>query len=197
MTHIVSQQRTYIRHYSVVFSRTKEKFGGLSNMAAGFPLEINGVYILTSEAIYQACRFPYNPEFQKEIIQQRSPMAAKMKSRAYISETRPDWDKVRVAAMRWCLGVKLAQNWENFRDLLLSTGDLPIVEYSHKDNFWGAKPECPDILVGRNVLGRLLMGLRDDLQGSGSQKLQTVKPLNIPAFFLYGQQIETVTSIPE
>lgn len=63
------------------FRKTKEEYGGLSNMAAGFPIELNGVRILSSEALYQAMRFPNHPDYQKEIIQQRSPMTAKMISK--------------------------------------------------------------------------------------------------------------------
>ena len=72
------QVRTYERSRSVVFRKTREEFGGLSNMASGFPLEINGLRVLTSEALYQACRFPHLPEVQKQILEQASPMAAKM-----------------------------------------------------------------------------------------------------------------------
>jgi len=37
---------------SAVFCKTKERFGGLSNMAAGFPLLVCGVECRTSEALY-------------------------------------------------------------------------------------------------------------------------------------------------
>ncbi len=87
--------RTYRRAEVVVVYKTKESFGGLSNMAAGFPLQINGIRIPTSEALYQACRFPHLPEVQKEIIGQHSPMTAKMKSKPHRKNTRPDWDRVR------------------------------------------------------------------------------------------------------
>lgn len=78
-----SQLRTYERATSVVFLKTNEEFGGLSNMAGGFPLKVNGLRILTSEALYQACRFPHRPEVQRFIIEQASPMTAKMKSKPY------------------------------------------------------------------------------------------------------------------
>src|SRR5690606_37437152 len=107
---------------------TNEVFGGLSNMAGGFPLRVNGIRILTSEALYQACRFPKRPDVQRLIIGENSPMTAKMKSKPYRQDTRPDWDQVRVKIMRWCLRVKLAQNWHKFSELLLATGDKPIVE---------------------------------------------------------------------
>src|SRR5215208_5832704 len=92
-----SQHREYHRHESIVFCKTKEEFGGLSNMAAGYPLTVNGVHIRTSEALYQACRFPLRPDVQRLIFEQRSPMTAKMKSKPYRNESRSDWDTVRVA----------------------------------------------------------------------------------------------------
>ena len=153
--------REYRRSESAVFLKTKEKHGGLSNMAGGFPLEVNGVLIRTAEALYQACRFPHLPAVQEQIIAQRSPMTAKMKSKPHRPDSRPDWDKVRVRIMRWCLQVKLAQNWEKFGAVLLETGDLPIVEHSRRDEFWGAKPVDAQTLVGVNALGRLLMELRE------------------------------------
>lgn len=53
--------------------KTKEDFGGLSNMAPGCPLQINGVRIPTAEALYQACRFPHLPDLQREIIESLLP----------------------------------------------------------------------------------------------------------------------------
>ncbi|MBI4264718.1 MAG: DUF1768 domain-containing protein, partial [Acidobacteria bacterium] len=184
--------RTYGSKDSVVFRRTNERFGGLSNMASGFPLEINGIRILTSEALYQASRFPHNPEVQRLIIQQGSPMTAKMKGRPHRKETRPDWNSVRVNVMRWCLRVKLAQNWHKFGELLLATGDQPIVEESRKDDFWGAKASDEGALVGLNVLGRLLMELREELRGPNGERLRKVEPPAVPQFLLYGRPIGIV-----
>ena len=186
------QTRSYGRADSVVFLRTRERFGGLSNMAGGFPLRVNGIRILSSEALYQACRFPHMPEVQGLIIGQRSPMTAKMKSKPYRDASRPDWQRVRVSVMRWALRVKLAQNWEVFSRLLLSTGDRPIVEESRKDAFWGAKPVDERTLVGMNVLGRLLMELREEVKAGRRGDLQRVEPLAIPNFLLAGRPIETI-----
>ena len=83
---------------------------------------------------------PERPDIQKIILAERSPMTAKMKSKPYRKEnTRPDWEIVKVKVMKWCLRVKLAQNWIRFGDLLRSTDNRPIVEESRKDDFWGAK----------------------------------------------------------
>jgi type I restriction enzyme, S subunit len=186
------QTRTYDRARSVVFLKTNDAFGGLSNMAGGYPLHVQGTRIYTSEALYQACRFPHLPEVQRLIIGQTSPMTAKMKSKPHRNDSRPDWDRVRVKVMRWCLRVKLAQNWAKFSDLLLRTGDRPIVEESRKDDFWGAKSVGEQTLVGMNVLGRLLMELREAVKSRGPAALLTVEPLGIPEFLLFGRPIGTV-----
>ena len=186
------QNRTYQRSNAAVFLKTKEKHGGLSNMAGGFPLIVNGVDIRTSEALYQACRFPHMPEVQREIIAQKSPMTAKMKGKPYRHISRLDWDAVRVKIMRWCLQVKLAQNWGKFSELLLETGDMPIVEHSRRDDFWGAKPIDGETLVGTNALGRLLMELRERVKDEPRENLQYVGPLPIPEFLLYERPIEPI-----
>jgi type I restriction enzyme S subunit len=185
---------TYSRNKSAVFLRTAELFGGLSNMSAGYPLSINNIRILTTEALYQACRFPHLPEVQKLIIGQNSPMTAKMKSKPFRKESRPDWDDIRVLVMRWCLRVKLVQNWEKFSTLLLSTENRPIVEESYRDQFWGAKPIDADRLSGINVLGQLLTELREQLQHHEYHNLQIVEPPNIPQFLLVNRPIGTITS---
>lgn len=182
----------YQRHECAVFLKTNEGFGGLSNMAGGYPLSMNGIRILTSEALYQACRFPHMPDVQKLIIGQSSPMTAKMKSKPYRKDSRPDWDEIRVQIMHWCLRVKLVQNWEKFSALLLSTGNRPIVEESYRDPFWGAKPVDSESLVGVNVLGQLLTELRDELKGPDVDILRVIEPPAFPKFLLIGKPIGAI-----
>lgn len=187
--------RTYRRDECVVFHKTREAFGGLSNMAAGFPLVISEIPVATTEALYQACRFPLLPDVQKLILVQSSPMTAKMKSKPFRDKTREDWDDVRVAIMKWCVKIKLAQHWNKFGSLLLSTGDKPIVELSRSDRFWGAIPEPEDgkILVGSNVLGRILMDVRERLRSVPSD-FYTISPLPIANFLLLGNPILPINS---
>ena len=191
-----SQFRSYKRAESIVFSKTKEGFGGLSNMAAGFPLRVSSVYIRTSEALYQACRFPHLPEVQRLIIEEASPMTAKMKGKPYRKNSRPDWEQVRVKIMRWCLRVKLALNWSDFSRLLLATTDRAIVEESRKDDFWGAKVVDGETLVGVNALGRLLMELREEIKQGHDDRLRRVEPLAIADFLLLEKPISAIDSRP-
>lgn len=164
-------------------------------MAAGFPLKVNGVRVPTSEALYQACRYPDNPSAQQEIIGQFSPMTAKMKAKTFKSQTRSDWDEVRFKIMRWCLRVKLNQNFDEFSRLLLATKERPIVEQSRRDTYWGAKlSEDGTLLVGQNVLGRLLMELREKLSNNSEAAFGVVEPLTIPNFVFLGRPIEPVSA---
>jgi hypothetical protein len=120
-------------------------------------------------------------------------MTAKMISRHHVDETRKDWNAIRLSLMRWCLKVKMLQNWEIFHRVLLQTGSKPIVEKSRKDDFWGAREVDFNTLKGVNALGRLLMELREKVH---SPKPPTVVlPLRIPDFLLYGSPIRPVRKI--
>jgi len=187
--------RTYRADEAVTFRKTGEEFGGLSNMAPGFPLRIAGISLRTSEALYQACRFPHLPEVQRLIVSEISPMTAKMRSKPYRKDSREHWEDIRVPVMKWCLRVKLAQNWSKFGDLLLRTNDRAIVEDSRKDDYWGAIRDADGELHGRNVLGRLLMELREKLKHD-PDGLKQVAPLKLPDFTLLGCDIPVVLVDP-
>lgn len=187
--------RVYDPSECAVFMKTNERFGGLSNMAPGYPLTVAGVTVRTAEALYQACRFPHRPDVQGIIIAERSPMTAKMRGKPFRADTRPDWEQLRVAIMRWCLRVKLAQNYHQFSTLLLSTGEMPIVEMKMKrTDFWGAKLTSDGLLVGQNVLGRLLMELRELVKHHNSEDLKRVLPLAVPKFILMDREITIASS---
>lgn len=183
--------RKYNKHEVVTFRSTKATFGGLSNMASGYTIFVNGIFIPTSEALYQACRFPLYPEIQHEIISQHSPMTAKMISRKNDQYTRPDWEKVKIKIMRWALEVKLSQNWHTFSTVLKDTGAQPIVEYTKLDKIWGATDVEGSTLEGVNALGRLLMELRENYVKT-NKHFKCVRPLDIPDFLLYENEIDWV-----
>ena len=186
-----NQLRRYNPGGAAVFRIVRERWGGLSNFGA-FPLEVNGVAIPTSEALYQACRFPDEPDLQRLVISQPNPMAAKIEANKNADRSRADWFDINVRLMRWVLRVKLACNYESFGQLLDSTGEMPIVEHSRRDRFWGARYEGSE-LVGVNALGRLLMELREQLREDERGALRRVSPPDIPEFLLYGEPIGEVT----
>jgi len=186
-----------IREYNPIdvaaFRKTTEKYGGLSNMAAGFSLNINGIIIPTAEHLYQACKYPLFPGIQEEILCENSPMTAKMISRKYQKFVRQDWDDIRIKIMRWVLKVKLTQNYAKFSDTLRETENKPIVELSHKDKIWGAV-EHSGKFVGVNALGRLLMELRAEIINRHYQRC--IEPPAITGFLLFGHEIGLVCDDP-
>lgn len=186
-----SSERKYNLKDVLTFSKTAGTFGGLSNMAPGYNLFINEVNIQSSEILYQACRFALFPNIQEKIIRTKNPMEAKKLSRQYVEYSRQDWDIIKFKVMKWCLEVKLIQNFEKFSDLLLSTGNQTIVEYSKKDAIWGAIATDSN-LIGKNALGRLLMELREKIISQKINKDTIVNPPPISGFLLFGNPISEI-----
>ncbi len=156
---------TYEPARSAAFMRSRDRYGDMSNMTFGFPLSVNGMEFQGPEGLYQALKFPNSPETQGAIAEQRSGMDAK--KAAYRDHNfRPDWEEIKVQAMRYTLAVKLRQHPQRFGKALAETGDLPIVERSNRDPFWGAQPQG-NTLIGTNTLGKLLTELRDTLGDNG------------------------------
>lgn len=141
------------------FCKVADPLGSLSNMHNRQPLVVDGVTWKSSEALYQAMRFPHNPELQERIRNESNAYTAKLLAHEHKAETRPDWNEVNEQAMAWVVTLKKDQS-ALFRSDLESTKGKDIVELSVKDDFWGAKPKG-DQLVGRDVLGNILTQLRD------------------------------------
>ncbi|MEO2032575.1 MAG: NADAR family protein [Planctomycetaceae bacterium] len=206
-----------VRHpeCAVIF-KVREEFGGLSNMSNEFPLAVDdserhgSIFLVADangarplpleigsvEALYQACRYPHQPDWQREIFDAPHAMPAKMAARKQgrRKQSRSDWNEVRVDVMRWCLRVKLDQHFGEFYTLLKSTGDRAIVEKSRHDRFWGTVLEEDNVLRGENMLGSLLMELRDWWvewlgEDGDAESPERVLPA-IPNFSLLGRIIE-------
>lgn len=178
----------------VHFQKATDDYGDLANMTGGYLLRVNGIASRTPEALYQAMRFPHEPTWQREIIDQNSPMMCKrLAHKAGRKEaSRPDWEEVSIEVMRWVLKVKLCLHYERFAALLRGTADRALVERSAKDVYWSAVETAADTLEGRNQLGLLWMDLRQELRTQPAEMFQTVPPLDIPDFLLYGEPIRLV-----
>lgn len=185
---------SYIPSECITFWKTNEKFGGLSNMAPGYPIFYNNQRILTAEALYQSCKFPNHPDIQRKIIDQRSPITAKRIAKENSNLIRPDWIDNRIKIMNWSLHLKLLYNWKKFGILLDATENKSIVEISTKDDFWGAY-EINNILLGTNILGRLLSTLRSEYRDYSKRNLKsiTLGTLDIPNFKLLNKEIDNLT----
>lgn len=184
------EYRIYNKNNAITFAKVHEPFGGLHNMAPNFPINLNDLVIRTSEHLYQAMRFPNHPEIQNKVLAPPSPMASKQVMKEHIQYSREDWDNVKISIMKWSLMMKLLNNFESFSELLLSTNGKELVEYSKKDPFWGASYQANQ-LTGVNALGRLLMGIREDLPNI-DPKNYILKPPSVDNFNFLGNKIEEI-----
>lgn len=183
----MTQMRTYPADRSAVFCKTTERFGLLSNLASGLPVPIAGHMVSSSEALYQAMRFPDDPALQAEICALPAYQSKKF-AHAQIARTRADWVACNVRIMAWCLRLKLASNRDILLPVLDQTADMPIVELSWRDAFWGARP-LGNLLQGRNVLGRLWMDVRQAVSEGRPGTLENIQPPDMREAMLFGEEI--------
>jgi ribA/ribD-fused uncharacterized protein len=141
----------------VFFYRVNEPYGAFSNFAK-YGFEVNGKFWQTSEHYFQAQKFA-STIHEEEVRLAPSPREAARIGRDQRLPLRPDWEDVKVHAMRDALRHKFRSH-ETLVELLLSTGDEEIIERTTDDYYWG----CGADGTGLNMLGKLLMELRAEYQ---------------------------------
>lgn len=142
---------------TIYFYGTRDKYGCFSNFSRhGF--ELDGVYWTTSEHYFQAQKFVGTPHVD-QIRAVKTPKDAAKMGRDRKRPLRPDWEQVKDDIMRKAVLRKFETHAE-IRDILLSTNDQLIVENAPGDYYWG----CGKDGSGKNMLGQILMELRDILR---------------------------------
>lgn len=142
-----------IRFYS-----TADDYGDFSNFA-GFPISVGGETWPTSEHYFQAQKFR-DKAAQRRIRKAKTPMIAARMGRDRSLNLRRDWESVKVEVMRDAVRAKFSQH-DDLHTLLLSTADARIIEHTENDAYWGDGGDGS----GKNMLGRILMAIRDELRG--------------------------------
>jgi ribA/ribD-fused uncharacterized protein len=101
-----------------------------------------------------------NERDRQEIIDAPSPHEAAQRGRDRSRPLRKDWEQIKDTIMFTAIALKAQQN-PHFKEKLIGTGDAEIVEDSPIDGYWGTGKDG----TGKNMLGKLLMELRDTLKG--------------------------------
>jgi len=138
------------------FYRTGDPYGCFSNFSA-HPIEIGTIWP-TSEHYFQAQKF-LDAALRETIRREPSPMTAARMGRNRDWPLRPDWNAVKDDIMRTAIRAKVAQH-ADVREILLSTGDAEIVEHTANDSYWADGGDGS----GKNMLGRILMEVRDEVR---------------------------------
>jgi ribA/ribD-fused uncharacterized protein len=142
---------------TIRFYRVREPYGFCSNFAP-FSIDIEGITWPTSEHYFQAQKF-LDPVIQARICGAASPMEAAALGRSREFPLRPDWEQIKDEVMYSALQAKFTQHAE-LGEALLATGDATLVEHTTNDAYWADGGDGH----GRNMLGILLMRLRDELR---------------------------------
>ena len=142
----------YIYFYS--WKKPYFEFSNFSN----HPIVIDGLVYPTNEHYFQSSKF-INKEYAERIRLAKTPADAKRLGTSRKYKIHPDWDTRRIDVMRTAIRAKFTQH-EDLKQLLLSTGNSILVEDSPHDYFWG----CGKLKTGKNMLGKLLMELREELR---------------------------------
>lgn len=140
------------------------QWGDFSNFGR-IPVVADGVMFGTTERLYQVMKYK-DPEARKAVYLATNP---KMTAKHYekLGLWREEWPAMIVDAMKYCLMLKYNQS-RQFRSLLESSKGLFIVEDQtsfpkKRPDTWGVKlSDDGKNYVGPNLLGRLLMELRDN-----------------------------------
>ena len=150
---------------SIWFSKVAEENGWMGNMAP-YPIEYGGGIWRTSEALFQSMR--YDDVSVKEIIRgEKSPMGAKMKSKKYKDQmVVVPMSELDVENMRKCVKMKFDAHPQLKRQLM-NTKDSFIYEdignrNGERHKFWGAKKLSESEGDGNNMMGKILMDLREE-----------------------------------
>ena len=146
------------------FGKVKEQWGIFGNFSPT-PLVVNGVEFINCEQLFQMMKFTDLETFHA--IHNSKGMKIKYAAKAAekLGLRRPDWGQIIIDAMKFCLQTKYEQS-EQFRKTLKETAGRTIVEDQTRfrkktADTWGAKL-INGKFVGSNLLGRLLMELRDN-----------------------------------
>lgn len=149
---------------TISFYRANEKpYGAFSNLFRR-PVEFEGVVFPTAEHAYQAGKAS-KQAVRDWILAAPSPALAAMAAHGlYTWDVVPHWANIKFDRMRGVLRAKFTQHCD-LAELLLSTGSARLVERGRVDNavnrLWGEVNG-----KGQNMLGVLLMELRDELAGA-------------------------------
>jgi ribA/ribD-fused uncharacterized protein len=144
------------------FYRSNEKpYGAFSNLYRR-TVVFEGIVYPTAEHAYQAGK-ARKIEVRDWILSAPTPSLVAMAAHGlYTWDIVPNWSKIKFERMKGVLLAKYTQH-EDLKLLLLGTGNARLVESATVDNavnrLWGEVNG-----VGKNMLGTLLMQVRDEIR---------------------------------
>jgi ribA/ribD-fused uncharacterized protein len=163
-----------------MINRFDGRYSFLSNF---YPCKIEhqGITYPSVEAFYVAMKCNSNQTFDgvyytpvdfREMIA-KIPSPGRVKKIGQRIKVRPDWDSKKLEFMTWAVNEKFKD--PTLKEMLIMTGDVEIIEGNWwHDVFWGqcTCEKCAG--KGKNKLGKLLMEVRSELNGTKKPNLYDV-----------------------
>lgn len=143
----------------IKFYEKNDNYGEFSNFYI-HSFEYEDKEYKTSEHYYQAQKYIKHPDIMKEILESNTPTLAKEISIKNKNKIDLEWNNKKIPFMFNALFLKFNFD-EKLKNILLETKKAYIIEDSKDDSFWG----CGKDGNGKNMLGKLLMYLRDEFGG--------------------------------
>ena len=142
----------------------RDKYFFLSNFYEA-PITYNGITYKNNEAAFQAqkCISAYQIAHGEKVFTDERTLFINLSARdakrlGRKVDLRSDWERVKVGIMKDIVRAKFTQN-EDLRDKLLETKDELLCE----GNTWGDRIWGTVNGVGRNLLGQILMDVREEI----------------------------------
>lgn len=149
---------------TVSFLKVDGEWGLLSNFART-PIVIDGVTFDCAEKLFQVMKF--TDDESRKVIYSKKGQPIKMMARHQekVGSVREDWGCIFIDAMKFCLMKKYAQSEVFRKELERSKGKFIVEQQPNPKRHAGAYSaklsEDGSTWVGPNIMGRLLMELRD------------------------------------
>lgn len=145
-------------------SKVIDSFAGEYRFLSNFypaPVWYGSVQYPTVEHAFQAAK-TLDSAVQDKIRRAKTPGQAKGLGRKVV--LRADWETVKVGVMKALVEAKFLEN-KVLAAELLATGDAELCEGNWwNDKIWGMAKDFNGVWVGQNLLGKILMEVREGLR---------------------------------
>jgi ribA/ribD-fused uncharacterized protein len=144
---------------AIYFYSSNDEYGEFSNFSPN-GINIEGLYYPTIEHYFQSQKF-VDSKYSEKIRTVNTPKEASDLGKSRDYKIKDNWDEIKDDVMFTGLKMKF-ETHPSLKDLLLSTGDLLLIENSPFDNYWGIGKTGD----GFNKLGIILMRIREIIKNA-------------------------------
>ena len=178
----IEKKQTY-----TFFWLDNEKYGEFSNWyERPFVIDDFKFFCVEQYMMAQKAKLFHDAENYTKILRANTAKGCKWLGKQVTPFDAKAWDAVKYDIVKTGNRAKYEQN-HDLKELLLSTGDSILAEASPKDKIWGIAMDAktaaktnPSKWPGENLLGKILMELREEFGGGQLKETETVvKPTEL------------------